>query len=230
MVVAVLVHVVFIVLERYITLVDRPFPGLTRARAKLLLQGLVVVLLVVFCWVYVPLARGSYHQLRAAGNPALQAYFVIASFYLYFSANQIRDGYPLIKLEFNVLSKCTTARYYGIWAATMVPFLLEIKLLMDWAFSKTSLSFDDWITHFTIQYALYRSKFQSLGRNSKDAIQPWYSKAVVGWCGFTLILCLIFVPMVLFSNLNPVSTLNLITSGTLSLGLRFDGGNRFPLF
>lgn len=34
---------------------------------------------------------------------------------------------------------------------------------------------------------------------------PTVNKILYGWCGFILILLLIFGPMILFSGLNPVS-------------------------
>ena len=66
--------------------------------------------------------------------------------------------------------------------------------------------------------------------NDEIRIQPWYTKVLVGWCGFIVLILLIILPMIIFSSLNPTSTINIITGGTISIGVQLGSFNSFEIF
>ena len=99
---------------------------------------------------------------------------------------------------------------------TSIPFLLELKTFMDFSFCETSLKIFDWFRLFGIYYAAFKAKLQYYGATGITLNEPlnWLFKSI-GWLGFIGILFIIFLPMVLFSGLNPIAQTNLVTSGSL---------------
>jgi hypothetical protein len=111
---------------------------------------------------------------------------------------------------------------------TAIPFLYELKTMMDWSFCETSLKIFDWFRLFSIYYSAFKAKLQFYGTTGVDLGKPlnWIMKSI-GWLGFIGILIIIFGPMILFSGLNPIAQTNLVVSGSLQLGLQIQGGNYF---
>jgi hypothetical protein len=124
------------------------------------------------------------------------------------------------------------SNYYIISAYTAIPFLYEIKIIMDWAFSSTSLTMYDWFRQFSIYLRAFKSKINYYNATETTVLGstiPWYYK-IVGWLGFIIILFIIFGPMILFSGLNPIAKPNLVVSGSLQLSLQIVNGNSFTLY
>jgi hypothetical protein len=57
----------------------------------------------------------------------------------------------------------------------------------------------------------------------------WKGK-IMGWCGFLILLLIIFGPMILFSGLNPTATSNLVIGGSFQIGIHIIDGNYFSLY
>lgn len=112
-----------------------------------------------------------------------------------------------------------------------VPFLYEIKCIMDWTFLKTSLQLFDWFKLFSIYLSSFKAKIQQLGTLDTQLGQDvdWKGK-IIGWLGFTLLLLILFGPMILFSGLNPTAQPNLVNGGSFQLGIHVIGGNEFTLY
>ena len=112
-----------------------------------------------------------------------------------------------------------------------IPFLYELKLMMDWAFCETSLKIFDWFRLFNIYYTAFKAKMQYYSSTGVVLGNPmnWIMKSV-GWLGFIGILIVIFGPMILFSGLNPIARSNLVTGGSLELGIQIQNGNYFTLY
>lgn len=122
--------------------------------------------------------------------------------------------------------------YYMVLAYTSIPFLYEIKIIMDWTFSHTSLTLYDWFRQFSIYLRAFSSKINYITATTTTVLGhtiPWFYK-IIGWVGFILILLIIFGPMILFSGLNPVAQANLVTSGSMQIALQIKNGNSFTLY
>jgi hypothetical protein len=105
---------------------------------------------------------------------------------------------------------------------TSIPFLYELKILMDYAFTQTSLTLFDEFRLVNIYYTAYKAKMQYYTATSGKLgdHQSWVPWRIVGLLGFILILLIIFGPMILFSELNPIAEPNLVVSGEMELGLQ----------
>jgi hypothetical protein len=129
--------------------------------------------------------------------------------FLYFIASslQVKWGYKKYKRLNSMLHKRTYVNDTITSVFTAIPFLYELKLIMDWSFSKTGLTLENWVRHFNIYLISFQSTITSMTnkRYKLGEPMPAYIKVLFGWCGFILILLLIFGPMILFSGLNPIS-------------------------
>lgn len=66
-------------------------------------------------------------------------FYLVKSIYLLISAYQIRCGYPLRILGNFLMKKFNIVNQYLFDAYWTVPFLLELRTLMDWIWTDTSL-------------------------------------------------------------------------------------------
>ena len=98
---------------------------------------------------------------------------------------------------------------------------------------KTSLDIYQWFKVTDISYILYVARIYSdiyvRFRKVGEALQKW-EKIVFGWCMFFAILVLIFGPMLLFSNLNPIAEINPVNNAQIQIGVKLDCTDYYPLY
>lgn len=229
LIISVLVFVAVAVIERFIATL--PYH---RGHKEYIKYTYTMILLFLVCLeaYYLAPYDSSSVEVSYSPPPALIGFMFLQFLYFIFSALQIKWGYKKYKRLNSMLHKRTYPNYLITMVFTAIPFLYELKLIMDWSFSTTGLTLDNWIRHFNI----YLTSFTSLinGKTNEGyklgAPIPRVSKVLFGWCGFILILLLIFGPMILFSSLNPISESNLVIGGTLSIGIQIRNSNYFELY
>jgi hypothetical protein len=73
-------------------------------------------------------------------NGYLRAFYCIVCVYLYLSALQIRVGFPILKKPSSVMQyNESVVAYIGAQIYYNAPFVTELRCLLDFTFSKTSL-------------------------------------------------------------------------------------------
>lgn len=189
----------------------------------------ILVLFLIFIYYIAPTSqqvKNVYHQ-----SGFLIAFSFFYFFYFFLSALQIRLGYKKYKSLNSFLTKRRTLNNLLCSIFTAVPFLYELKLMMDYSFCQTSLKIFDWFRLFSIYLSAFKAKIQYYTATGVilGNPQPWFMKSI-GWLGFIGILIIIFGPMILFSGLNPIAQPNLVTGGALELGIQIEGGNYFSLY
>jgi len=206
MVIAVLVHVINMVIERYITVLTIP-----RKKKNIIKYVYTLIIFCLFSWfIYyeAPYKQtGLFTSSIYAPSGALLAFSFFYFLYFYLSALQIKYGYKEFKSFNSLMTRRGYTNYYIVSIYTVIPFLYEIKIIMDWTFSYTSLTMFDWFKAFTIYLSAFKSKMNYYSATTTTVLGqtiPFYYK-IMGWAGFILILIIIFGPMVLFSGLNPVA-------------------------
>jgi hypothetical protein len=159
----------------------------------------------------------SFHQ-----NMALIFFYVIFCIYFTLSAIQIRYGLPdyragssLMK-ERNNLYRYTWLIYYNI------PFLMELKTILDWCFTKTALDLMEWlqVAQFNSEmflanisgYYTYKKKF-----GDKIAVAE---KWICGCLCVGIIMFFLIGPFLMFSNLSFIASYNMATEASVSLGIK----------
>lgn len=134
-----------------------------------------------------------------------------ASFAL--SALQLRTGYPPPASYANGMGRHTFVFMRSVsWPAslafhafTAVPFLYEMRQLLDWACTATTLTLYDWLKLEDINMSLYFAAVMRAARAQKPhgMRQPRYLKFFQGTLLFSLLLVLLWVPLLVFSTGNP---------------------------
>ena len=87
-----------------------------------------------------------------------------------------------------------------------VPFLYELKALLDWSVTRTTLTLVDWLKLEDIRASLYNREcdllMRGIGRVPGEA-QPALSKGLLGFGLFLVVLALLWTPLLAFSSTNP---------------------------
>lgn len=151
-------------------------------------------------------------------------FYLLFCVYFYFVAAQIKYGLPELKKggfmlgRFDPVSKLT---YYS-WYYT--PFLFELRTIIDWTFTSTSLDVFQSISLAQIQSDLYIAKCYNKPYMEKPLGEKigMLLKVVVGFSLMLFIIALIAGPMLLFSSINPVGQANPVSSGDLSFYVTID--------
>jgi hypothetical protein len=103
--------------------------------------------------------------------------------------------------QFNSVSKAVYETWYYI------PFLFELRTIIDWTFTSTALDVFQSIKLSQAQSDLYIAKCYNKPYRVKELGLEikWYIKVLIGASLMAFIILLICGPILLFSTLNPVS-------------------------
>ncbi|RZC37773.1 piezo-type mechanosensitive ion channel component 2 [Asbolus verrucosus] len=152
---------------------------------------------------------------------APQMYYMVKCFYLLLSAYQIRCGYPT-RILGNFLCKGYNYVNMFLFKAFMaVPFLFELRTVMDWMWTDTSMTVFDWIKMEDIFAHIFQLKCtrhvedeypQPRGERKTPVI-----KYLMGGAILALIIAIIWFPLVFFSLGNAVGEPNPPYDVTLEL-------------
>jgi hypothetical protein len=157
------------------------------------------------------------------------AVFILDCIYLFFSAMQISYGYADLVAE-DILTRYVHwfAGYVTI-VILSIPLVYEMKVILDWTCSATTLYIYEWMQVEDINISLYITAcgfdyVASEGRY-KGQPQPLYRKFLVGALGFLGLIILLWTPLLLFSSINPTNAIQPVKEATISIAF---GG--YPVF
>ena len=162
-------------------------------------------------------------------NKILIIFYLIYIIYLVSSGLQIKYGFYDMKRKSLLKSgkKSINGIIYNIYKA--IPFLYEIKLAIDWTFTKTCLDLFQWNKFESSYDIIYVTFCQMTAKNLQlvgQKVKKFYKIFMGGLLAFVLIILLI-VPLMLFSSLNPTNKLNNLTGAVLKIDLCFFYKNKF---
>ncbi|CAD8061977.1 unnamed protein product [Paramecium primaurelia] len=187
---------------------------------KYILQ--VVILILVFFFVYCYLLKLWNRTIEDFSdyNTSIVLYFMLFCAYFYLSALQLRYGYRELKVRNQFLYVYNSLSYYFALIFYSIPFLYDLKVLMDWTCLYTSLDIFQWFTLEDIHRQLYFTKISSQ-KVMKRQLGLQISKITkfIFFFFVIFILICIFGPLILFSALNPAAQDNPIVSGTFTINL-----------
>lgn len=214
-----LTQFILIIVDRYLYL--RKF-----VIAKLVYNVCLVILFHVFMFFIVPLVT------QRAFIENIPAIFMYIFFCMYFalSAYQVRCGYPT-RILGNFLTKSYTLTsgilFQGFQA---IPFLLELRSVLDWVCTDTTLTLYHWLKMEDIYANIYVLKCY------RESEKTWFqargqkywtiSKWGLGGLLVALLVIVIWFPLLFMSYINSVYTSNLPQDATFTLSI----GGYQPLF
>ena len=154
-------------------------------------------------------------------NSALQWFYLLYLLYFLLSAAQLRLGMPSYRAGSMPLTRIDNdAARYTFQGYMGLPFFFELRTMVDWSFTKTSLDMFQWFKFEEIYSQLYISKVLLRGYYSRPRGEPIgvCEKFCIGVCGLFLTLVLILGPLIIFSSLNPIVEDNLVNSASVEVG------------
>jgi len=114
-----------------------------------------------------------------------------------------------------------------------LPFLWEMKVIIDWTVTNTCLDLFQWFRLDDAFNYVYFNKYQSDQRAERGEYEQrsCFEKFTVGFCFAFGIICLILCPVLLFSGINPIQVENPIKSGVLSIQFELNNsGNVYEIY
>ncbi|XP_076679384.1 piezo type mechanosensitive ion channel component isoform X2 [Andrena cerasifolii] len=165
----------------------------------------------VHVWMFFILPSVTERQFNERLPP--QMWYMMKCFYLLLAAYQLRQGYPT-RILGNFLCKNYSIVNYVLFKGFMlVPFLFELRAVMDWIWTDTSMTIMDWFKMEDIFASIYQIK--CMRGVEADFPQPrgvkkqQMSKYLVGGGALFFIIGLIWFPLLLFALGGTVGVSNL---------------------
>ncbi|XP_041993194.1 piezo-type mechanosensitive ion channel homolog [Salvia splendens] len=167
-------------------------------------------------------------QHNAAGF-ALRAIYLMKAISLALQAMQIRDGVPYKSTLYRqfLTSEVSHVNYLGYRLYRALPFLYELRCVLDWSCTTTSLTMYDWLKLEDINASLYLVKCDNvLNRaiHKQGDKQPQMTKFCNGICLFFILICVIWAPMLMYSSGNPTNIANPINDASFQFDIKTAAG------
>ncbi|XP_042395916.1 piezo-type mechanosensitive ion channel homolog isoform X1 [Zingiber officinale] len=163
------------------------------------------------------------------GELALRAIFVTKSISLVLQALQIRYGIPNKSTLYRhfLTSKVTQIHYLGFRLYRVIPFLYELRCVLDWSCTYTSLTIYDWLKLEDIYASLFLVKCDAdlnRARHNLGQRQSKMTKFCSGICLFFILICVIWAPMLIYSSGNPTNIANPVVDVSIQIDIKSLGG------
>ncbi|KAL0224610.1 hypothetical protein RCL1_002522 [Eukaryota sp. TZLM3-RCL] len=210
---------IWLIFQFIIIIIDRSLFYLRLLSAKILLHLFsTFIALYVFCFVF-PSSNGEL--------PIMAPFLIVAAtlrfIHACLSSIQICLGFPPPSFDYFLMKGYGNFNNYSYQAFRAIPFLYELRCLLDWTLTRTSLEFSYWMRVEDIYSSLFlikcrRVKIAKIGRKFGDP-QPLFDKIVFGLLFFIVLVLILCVPLVIYSSANPVGRTNQIQGGSLSISV-----------
>ena len=200
---------------------------LTRnVRAKLFLHMTVSALYVLLIFLFLPLFD-SRAYMSPRHNSHLKWFTALMLTYFFVSAMQLREGFregSQFKIMIMRFGPSSLGRLlYSL--VNLIPFLFEIRSLLDWTVSDTSLDFFMWFRYEALYYALHKTSLVISFRKNKRQYYggarpvPRVLKIILGGGTVAIIILLLTGPIFIFSTFNPALESNRVDTAQMSVQL-----------
>ncbi|XP_024017344.1 piezo-type mechanosensitive ion channel homolog [Morus notabilis] len=159
------------------------------------------------------------------GVLALRVIFLAKAVSLALQAIQIRYGIPHKTTLYRQFLTSETSRVnylcYRLYRA--LPFLYELRCVLDWSCTTTSLIMYDWLKLEDIYASLYLVKCDTVlnkAQHKQGEKQTKMTKCCNGICLFFILICVIWAPMLMYSSGNPTNIANPIKDATVQVDIK----------
>ncbi|KAL9430857.1 hypothetical protein AB3S75_026115 [Citrus x aurantiifolia] len=185
--------------------------------------------LVLFTYSVIEYAWNKEASHQHAGEFALRAIFLAKAVSLSLQAIQIRYGIPHKSTLYRqfLTSEVSRINYFGYRLYRALPFLYELRCVLDWSCTSTSLTMYDWLKLEDINASLYLVKCDAVlnrAKHKRGEKQTIMTKCCNGICLFFVLICVIWAPMLMYSSGNPTNIANPIKDASVQIDINTRGG------
>ncbi|XP_063529378.1 piezo-type mechanosensitive ion channel component isoform X2 [Cydia strobilella] len=208
---------VMLILQFALIVIDRALYLRKFMLGKILFQyGLIIG---VHVWMFFVLPFITERTFNALLPPPM--WYMIKCVYLLLSAHQIRCGYPR-RIIGNFLCKSYGFLNMVFFKCFMaVPFVFELRTLMDWIWTDTSMTLMDWLKMEDIFASVFLLKCSRFVEDEYPAPRgtkrPAASKYLLGGTVLAFVIAIIWFPLVFFAFGNTVGQPNPPTDVTVKI-------------
>ncbi|PIN26072.1 hypothetical protein CDL12_01177 [Handroanthus impetiginosus] len=164
-----------------------------------------------------------------AAGLALRAIYLTKAISLSLQAMQLRHGVPNKSTLYRqfLTSDVSRVNYLGYRLYRALPFLYELRCVLDWSCTTTSLTMYDWLKLEDINASLYLVKCDNVlnrATHKQGTKQTKMTKFCNGFCLFFILICVIWAPMLMYSSGNPTNIANPINDASFQFDIKTAGG------
>ncbi|GAV80465.1 DUF3595 domain-containing protein [Cephalotus follicularis] len=164
-----------------------------------------------------------------AGLLALRAIYLAKAVSLALQAIQFGYGIPHKSTLYRqfLTSDISRINYLGYRLYRALPFLYELRCVLDWSCTATSLTMYDWLKLEDIHASLYLVKCDAVlnrATHKQGEKQTKMTKCCNGICLFLVLICVIWAPMLMYSSGNPTNIANPIKDATVQIDIKTVSG------
>ena len=121
------------------------------------------------------------------------------------SGLQTRRGFPKALGDNYFMQTETRAMWIAFMIYKAIPFLYELRTMLDWTCTRTTLGLFDWMKLEEIRASLYNISVKNIGLAKRTTGEPqtMWIKFFSGTLLFSVLTLVIWTPLLLFSSGNP---------------------------